>query len=67
MLEGGFGAPEIPMFIEQSDSDSLRKVRSVKTLAHMARKLKESLPTPPFMGKTRSMHLPFATHAAHFL
>jgi hypothetical protein len=38
MLDGGFGAPEISMFIEQADSDSLRKAHSVKTLAHMARK-----------------------------
>jgi hypothetical protein len=38
MLESGFGAPEIPMFIEQADGNSLREVRSVKTLAHMARK-----------------------------
>jgi hypothetical protein len=29
MLDGGFGAPEIPMFIEQADSYSLRKARSV--------------------------------------
>src|SRR5262245_37628751 len=29
MLDGGFGAPEIPMFIEQADSDSLRNARSV--------------------------------------
>jgi hypothetical protein len=38
MLDGGFGTPEIPMFIEQADTDSLRKVRYVKTLAPMARK-----------------------------
>jgi len=29
MLDGGFGAPEIPMFVEQADSDSLRKARFV--------------------------------------
>ena len=36
MPDSGFGAPEPPTFTEQLDSDSLRKVRSVKTLRQMA-------------------------------